>query len=194
VSTISAVVEKLELRPSGVAVNAEEISRLGILVSELKKIAVAGDSSLRGVLSGLTLNLYPIVAEVLARRKRDFESAGITTALHDEEGDAIIFGDKAAVYRMVDILLANVLTRAFGVEQRERSCAVILTRNHNNGYVRLVVQDNGAGISRGWREGLRPGNGLHTLGRMAEVFCPSWDVLEPAHGTEVYIDFYYTEG
>lgn len=153
IATVTVAIEALqrfnamdnpERTQSYLNISAGELQRLSLLVDKVLKLSMFENKSIE--LNKEWMDVEVLTNEVMSSMKLQFEKQKAVVNLHTDGNSFVINADKLHIASVVYNLLDNALKYSKNIPE------INISLVHHETYIDLMVQDNGIGISKAYKD------------------------------------------
>jgi len=153
IATVTVAIEALqrfnamdnpERTQSYLNISAAELQRLSLLVDKVLKLSMFENKSIE--LNKEWMDVEALINEVMSSMKLQFDKQKAVVNLHTDGNSFVINADKLHIASVVYNLLDNALKYSKNIPE------ITISLVHNETYIDLIVQDNGIGISKAYKD------------------------------------------
>lgn len=153
IATVTVAIEALqrfnamdnpERTQSYLNISAAELQRLSLLVDKVLKLSMFENKSIE--LNKEWMDVEALINEVMSSMKLQFDKHKAVVNLHTDGNSFVINADKLHIASVVYNLLDNALKYSKNIPE------ISISLVHHETYIDLMVQDNGIGISKAYKD------------------------------------------
>jgi signal transduction histidine kinase len=153
IATVTVAIEALqrfnamdnpERTQSYLNISAAELQRLSLLVDKVLKLSMFENKSIE--LNKEWMDVEALINEVMSSMKLQFDKQKAVVNLHTDGNSFVINADKLHIASVVYNLLDNALKYSKNIPE------ITISLVHHETYIDLIVQDNGIGISKAYKD------------------------------------------
>lgn len=163
-------------------------------IAELQHILLEdGTGTVHAILAQLRTTIDSVVKRVLDHIDEAAKRQSVETIVELSRRALRVFGPEVMIFTLLNNVCDNVLRRAFEEGTRAGSrCLRVRSEAESPAGVRVVVEDNGRGIT----PSIKYGVGLTTVDAIARRMCRGWNIeasTSVGYTTQVWFNFFGIE-